>query len=74
MPELLANLIPPCSLSFCTPPSVSPFAGDTLGGHVDDAELDLHQPIVTVSLGCEAVFLAGGLTRVCPLNMTFTQA
>lgn len=40
--------------------------GDTLGGHVDDAELDLHQPIVTVSLGCEAVFLAGGLTRDVP--------
>ncbi|GAB4816880.1 hypothetical protein N2152v2_003926 [Parachlorella kessleri] len=37
--------------------------GDTLGGHVDDAEHDLDQPIVTISLGCEAVFLAGGLTK-----------
>ena len=37
--------------------------GDTLGGHCDDAEHDLDQPIVTVSLGWDAVFLLGGATR-----------
>lgn len=38
-------------------------AGDTLGGHKDDVEPDLSQPIVTMSLGCEAVFLMGGQSR-----------
>ena len=38
-------------------------AGDTLGGHVDDAEADLAQPLVSLSLGCDAVFLLGGRTR-----------
>lgn len=37
--------------------------GDTLNGHCDDAEADLAKPIVTVSLGCDAVFLIGGPTR-----------
>ena len=37
--------------------------GDTLGGHLDDVEPDMDQPIVSVSLGCEAVFLAGGRGR-----------
>jgi alkylated DNA repair protein alkB family protein 1 len=37
--------------------------GDTLGGHVDDAEQDMAQPIVTASLGLDAVFLIGGETR-----------
>jgi alkylated DNA repair protein alkB family protein 1 len=37
--------------------------GDTLNGHKDDVERDLSQPIVTLSLGCDAVFLVGGLTR-----------
>ncbi|QDZ19016.1 alpha-ketoglutarate-dependent dioxygenase AlkB [Chloropicon primus] len=36
---------------------------DTLGGHKDDAELDLSQPLVSVSLGCDAVFLLGGTTK-----------
>lgn len=38
-------------------------AGDTLGGHKDDVEPDMTQPIVTMSLGCEAVFLMGGSSR-----------
>jgi alkylated DNA repair protein alkB family protein 1 len=38
-------------------------AGDTLNGHKDDVEVDLSQPIVTHSLGCDAVFLMGGPTR-----------
>lgn len=37
--------------------------GDTLNGHVDDVERDLCQPIVTLSLGCDAVYLHGGPTR-----------
>ena len=30
-------------------------AGDTLGGHCDDVEADLAQPIVAASIGCDAV-------------------
>lgn len=37
--------------------------GDTLCGHIDDAEADMGQPLVSVSLGCTAVFLMGGYTR-----------
>jgi hypothetical protein len=40
--------------------------GDTLGGHVDDAERDMAQPIVTASLGLDAVFLIGGESRSAP--------
>ena len=35
-------------------------AGDTLGGHCDDVERDMSKPIVSISLGCRAVFLLGG--------------
>lgn len=41
-------------------------AGDTLGGHVDDAEADMAQPIATLSLAAPAVFLMGGRTRAAP--------
>lgn len=34
--------------------------GDTLGGHLDDMEKDWSKPIVSISLGCKAVFLLGG--------------
>jgi alkylated DNA repair protein alkB family protein 1 len=37
--------------------------GDRLGGHIDDVENDMAQPIVSVSLGCDAIFLIGGTTR-----------
>ena len=44
--------------------------GSTLGGHIDDAESDLTQSLVSLSLGCPAVFLAGGATRdVQPLAL-----
>ncbi|KAJ3671874.1 hypothetical protein LUZ60_007953 [Juncus effusus] len=36
---------------------------DMLGGHVDDMEADWTRPIVSISLGCKAVFLLGGKTR-----------
>ncbi len=37
--------------------------GDTLGGHKDDAELHKTCPIVSISVGCDAVFLMGGQTK-----------
>ncbi|KAL3148672.1 hypothetical protein ABBQ38_014088 [Trebouxia sp. C0009 RCD-2024] len=37
--------------------------GDTLGGHKDDAEDHSDCPIVSLSLGCDAVFLIGGATK-----------
>ena len=37
--------------------------GHTLGGHKDDAEADMRQPIVSISLGCAGVFLKGGDTK-----------
>ncbi|KAG1668126.1 hypothetical protein FOA52_003913 [Chlamydomonas sp. UWO 241] len=44
--------------------------GDTLGGHLDDVEPDMDQPIVTISLGCDATFLIGRRTRdVAPLPL-----
>ncbi|KAI3426802.1 Fe2OG dioxygenase domain-containing protein [Psidium guajava] len=38
-------------------------SGDTLGGHLDDMEADWSKPIVSMSLGCKAIFLLGGKTR-----------
>jgi alkylated DNA repair protein alkB family protein 1 len=35
----------------------------TLGGHLDDVEPDQESPIVSLSLGCAAVFLVGGCTK-----------
>ena len=37
--------------------------GDTLNGHVDDAENNLDRPIVSISLGCPAIFLLGHENR-----------
>ena len=34
--------------------------GDTLRGHKDDVENDATWPLVSISLGCPAVFLVGG--------------
>lgn len=36
---------------------------DMLGGHVDDMEADWSKPIVSISLGCTAIFLLGGKSR-----------
>jgi alkylated DNA repair protein alkB family protein 1 len=33
--------------------------GDTLNGHVDDAEMNLNKPIASLSLGLPAIFLLG---------------
>ena len=37
--------------------------GHTLGGHKDDAEQQKTCPIVSISVGCDAVFLMGGQTK-----------
>ncbi|KAH9857657.1 hypothetical protein C2E23DRAFT_805233 [Lenzites betulinus] len=39
---------------------------DTLMAHVDRSELSATSPLVSVSLGCAAIFLIGGLTRDDP--------
>ena len=38
-------------------------AGTKLGIHQDRHEFDLHQPIVSISLGLECIFLLGGFQR-----------
>nr|AFK46911.1 unknown [Lotus japonicus] len=38
-------------------------SGDTLGGHLDDMEADWSKPIVSLSLGCKAIFLLGGKSK-----------
>lgn len=37
--------------------------GDMLGGHLDDMEKDWSKPIISISLGCKAIFLLGGKSR-----------
>ncbi len=39
------------------------YTGDTLGGHQDNVEKDGSQPIISISLGCDAVFLMGGPSK-----------
>ncbi|PNW82309.1 hypothetical protein CHLRE_06g278198v5 [Chlamydomonas reinhardtii] len=66
-----AGLAPPTGAAPAAPRGYEPDAaivnyyqiGDVLGGHVDDVESDLAQPIVSVSLGCPALFLMGGRTK-----------
>ena len=41
-------------------------AGTKLGLHQDRHEFDLYQPIVSVSLGLECIFLLGGFQRTDP--------
>lgn len=48
--------------------------GDTLGGHKDDAENDMNQPIVSLSLGCSAIFLIGGDTKQVPPTPLLLQS
>ncbi|KAH9112019.1 hypothetical protein LEN26_013372 [Aphanomyces euteiches] len=38
-------------------------AGTTMGGHLDDAEEDMVNPIVSLSLGTQCIYLQGGFTR-----------
>ncbi|MED6172501.1 hypothetical protein PIB30_050647 [Stylosanthes scabra] len=48
--------------------------GDTLGGHLDDMEADWSKPIVSLSLGCKAIFLLGGKTREDPPLAMFLRS
>ncbi|GKD77279.1 alpha-ketoglutarate-dependent dioxygenase AlkB, partial [Tanacetum coccineum] len=36
---------------------------DMLGGHLDDMEVDWGKPIVSISLGCKAIFLLRGKSK-----------
>ncbi|XP_024396772.1 DNA N(6)-methyladenine demethylase ALKBH1A isoform X2 [Physcomitrium patens] len=47
---------------------------DMLGGHVDDMEADMSKPIVSISLGCKAIFLLGGTTRDEPPAAMFVRS
>ncbi|KAL3699600.1 hypothetical protein R1sor_017622 [Riccia sorocarpa] len=49
-------------------------ADDMLGGHVDDMEADWSKPIVSISLGCKAIFLLGGETREEPPVAMFLRS
>ncbi|KDP26806.1 hypothetical protein JCGZ_17964 [Jatropha curcas] len=48
--------------------------GDTLGGHLDDMEADWSKPIVSMSLGCKAIFLLGGKCREDPPLAMFLRS
>ncbi|KAJ1382062.1 Oxoglutarate/iron-dependent dioxygenase [Sesbania bispinosa] len=49
-------------------------SGDTLGGHLDDMEADWSKPIVSLSLGCKAIFLLGGKSREDPPLAMFLRS
>ncbi|KAJ0038243.1 hypothetical protein Pint_23730 [Pistacia integerrima] len=48
--------------------------GDTLGGHLDDMEEDWSKPIVSMSLGCKAIFLLGGKSKEDPPSAMFLRS
>ncbi|KAL0335965.1 UNVERIFIED_CONTAM: Alpha-ketoglutarate-dependent dioxygenase alkB [Sesamum radiatum] len=48
--------------------------GDMLGGHLDDMEKDWSKPIVSMSLGCKAIFLLGGKSREHPPIAMFLRS
>ncbi|KAM6562544.1 hypothetical protein CsatB_022542 [Cannabis sativa] len=48
--------------------------GDTLGGHLDDMEKDWSKPIVSLSLGCKAIFLLGGKCKEDPPVAMFLRS
>ncbi|XP_065873071.1 alpha-ketoglutarate-dependent dioxygenase alkB isoform X2 [Euphorbia lathyris] len=49
-------------------------SGDSLGGHLDDMEADWSKPIVSMSLGCKAIFLLGGKCREEPPLAMFLRS
>ncbi|KAL6529399.1 hypothetical protein OROGR_015022 [Orobanche gracilis] len=55
----------PCGIEFRPEAAIVNYfgLGDMLGGHLDDMEKDWSKPIVSVSLGCKAIFLLGGKSR-----------
>ncbi|XP_010458585.1 PREDICTED: alpha-ketoglutarate-dependent dioxygenase alkB-like [Camelina sativa] len=48
--------------------------GDTLGGHLDDMEADWSKPIVSMSLGCKAIFLLGGKSKEDPPHAMYLRS
>ncbi|CAA7037793.1 unnamed protein product [Microthlaspi erraticum] len=48
--------------------------GDTLGGHLDDMEADWSKPIVSISLGCKAIFLLGGKSKDDPPHAMYLRS
>jgi alkylated DNA repair protein alkB family protein 1 len=48
--------------------------GDTLGGHLDDMEADWSKPIVSMSLGCKAIFLLGGKSKDDPPHAMYLRS
>uniref|UniRef100_A0A0D6R966 Fe2OG dioxygenase domain-containing protein n=1 Tax=Araucaria cunninghamii TaxID=56994 RepID=A0A0D6R966_ARACU len=54
---------------------VNYFGSDNmLGGHLDDMEADWSKPIVSISLGCKAIFLLGGESRQDPPISMFLRS
>ncbi|KAK6139137.1 hypothetical protein DH2020_027120 [Rehmannia glutinosa] len=55
----------PCGVEFQPEAAIVNYfgLGDMLGGHLDDMEKDWSKPIVSMSLGCKAIFLLGGKSR-----------
>ncbi|XP_047968078.1 alpha-ketoglutarate-dependent dioxygenase alkB [Salvia hispanica] len=55
----------PCGEEFLPEAAIVNYfgSGDMLGGHLDDMEKDWSKPIVSMSLGCKAIFLLGGKSR-----------
>eukprot|EP00262_Sarcandra_glabra_P010691 TRINITY_DN26050_c0_g1_i1.p1 TRINITY_DN26050_c0_g1~~TRINITY_DN26050_c0_g1_i1.p1 ORF type:complete len:361 (-),score=39.70 TRINITY_DN26050_c0_g1_i1:90-1172(-) len=49
-------------------------SGDMLGCHLDDMEADWSKPIVSISLGCKAIFLLGGKSREEPPVAMFLRS
>lgn len=44
--------------------------GTCMSGHLDDAELTMEEPIVSISIGCPSIFSIGGRTKdVEPINI-----
>ncbi|KAF0753483.1 hypothetical protein AaE_005691 [Aphanomyces astaci] len=42
----------------------------TMGGHQDNVEVTFDHPVISVSLGCSAIFLKGGLSKdIAPLEL-----
>ncbi|ETW03537.1 alkylated DNA repair protein AlkB [Aphanomyces invadans] len=42
----------------------------TMGGHQDDVEVTFDHPVVSLSIGCSAIFLKGGLSKeIAPLEL-----
>ncbi|KAF3492987.1 hypothetical protein DY000_02057866, partial [Brassica cretica] len=48
--------------------------GHTLGGHLDDMEADWSKPIVSMSLGCKAIFLLGGKSKEDPPHAMYLRS